>query len=332
MGSDRSPIALFQAVELTVKAFPSLSLAVFVTQAALDEIIAVYSYDYLKRHGTIEFHITPDVIEMHDDPLLAIRHKKHSSIVLGIKLLKRRYLDALVTCGNTGAFIAASTLSLPLLPGVKRPALLATLPTAKGSVAIIDVGGSVSCKAHHLIQFAILGASYQCASKGIEKPRVGLLNIGAESGKGTAELRKAYQLLREMNENGEIVFAGNIEGREVFQGAVDVLVTDGFTGNVLLKSSEGVSLFLLQKLEKTLRQLLPEQHPSLMPILKQQFDYEEYSGAIVCGVDGVAIKSHGQSSPKTLFRSIEEAIRLLENNLIPQMKLQLGGSAPMSSN
>lgn len=323
MGSDCSPAVLFKAIELAVEKFPQVNLTVFVTQAALDDILLHSFAHFPVGQAHVEFQIVSDVITMQDEPLTAIRQKKNSSLALGLKFLKKRYLDGFVSAGNTGALIAGATLSLPLLPGIKRPALLATLPTEKGSVAIIDVGGNVSRKAYHLAQFAQLGVTYQRCCKRIEQPRVGLLNIGVESKKGTSEVRQAYQLMQAMAERQEMLFVGNVEGREVFQGAVDVLVTDGFTGNVLLKTSEGVSSFILQQLQITLQEILPNQSTSILRHLHYQFDYEEYNGAIVCGVDRVAIKCHGQSSPKGLLRGIQEAIHLVHNNFIYQIKQQL---------
>ena len=322
MGSDRSPIDLFKAVELAAEEHPHVAFVVFLTQASLDELLLNRGGVFPPRVAHLEFQIVSDIIEMDDDPLSAIRQKKNSSLVLGLKHLRKRYLDGFVSAGNTGALIAGSTLLLPLLPGIKRPALLALLPTQKGCVAIIDVGGNVSFKSHHLAQFAQLGVAYQ-RCLGVEKPRVGLLNIGVESKKGTSEVRQAYELMQQMSARGEILFEGNIEGHELFQGVVDVLVTDGFTGNVLLKTSEGVSSFILGQMEAVLKQVVPEQRRAVMNLLLPQFDYEEYHGAIVCGVDCVAVKCHGKSSAKGLLRGIQGAIRLVHNGFIHQIKQQL---------
>lgn len=224
---------------------------------------------------------------MNDDPLTALRQKKGSSIALGIRLLKKKQIDAFVSAGNTGALIASATISLPKLPGITRPALLAVLPTKLSSVAVVDVGGSVSCKAHHLLKYAYMGAAYQKCTAGIEVPKVGLLNIGAESRKGTSLVRQAYQLLKEAcqissatNSSPYMEFHGNIEGRDVFQSNIDVLVTDGFTGNVLVKTSEGIADVIFEYLMEALHQ-----HPSpalqktLMSI-QSLFHYAEYQGAL----------------------------------------------------
>lgn len=323
MGSDRSPTLLFKAIEQAATEFHHIDFVVFVTQTALDDVLLQSPIHQFSRPDQVKFQIVSDVIDMHDEPLVAIRQKKNSSLVLGLKSLKKHHLDGFVSAGNTGALIAGAALSLPLLPGIKRPALLAVLPTEKGSVAIIDVGGNVSYKAHHLTQFAYMGVAYQRCWEGIEQPRVGLLNIGVESKKGTSEVRQAYQLMEAMSEKKDMLFVGNVEGREVFQGAVDVLVTDGFTGNVLLKTSEGVSAFILLQLQAALLEAAPEASQLIIRHLQTRFDYEEYNGAIVCGVDCVAVKCHGQSSAKGFLRGIQRAIRLVENGFTLQIKEQL---------
>lgn len=330
LGSDHAPAFLFSAILDACQQLANTTFVVFVTQAALESIWALpnISQALFKYSGSIEFHVVTDVIEMHDEPLQAIRQKKSSSLIIGIRLLKKRFLDAFVTAGNTGALITSATLSLPLLPGVKRIALMATLPTQRGYVAVIDVGGNVSCKAHHLIQFAQIGAAYQQSTQGIEFPRVGLLNIGVESKKGTSEVRQAYQILQEQMTQGilekqKIRFIGNVEGREVFQGKADVLVTDGFTGNVLLKASEGASLFILQHLKQALQDISQEHKEKIFNYLKNQFDYEEYAGAILCGVDRVVVKCHGKTSPRGLLNGIVGAADLVKHGFIQQIKQQL---------
>ena len=323
MGSDSSPLLLFEAVQEAAKQiaeraaerlrsqFSKIKFIVFLTQAVYDVILSSPLSFSSPHSSDIEFRLVSDVIEMEDEPLVAIRQKKNSSLVLGLKHLKKRELAAFVTAGNTGALIAGVTLSLRRLPGIKRPALLAVLPTKKGQVAVVDVGGNVSCKANHLVQFANLGVAYQ-HSLGVKHPRVGLLNIGIESKKGTSELRQAYQLMEAMKQRGEIDFIGNVEGGEVFQGVVDVLVTDGFTGNVFLKSSEGVSAFILHQFKEILQVVAPEHQKSILKSLQAQFDYEEYNGAIICGIDSIVVKCHGHSSFKGFLRGIQRAVQLAE--------------------
>jgi len=320
MGGDNPPTVLFEAVKQAVAFSSQTDFTLFATQQAIDDISAQWS-DWIQTLGPrLDFIVATDVIEMHEEPLLAIRKKKHSSLSLGIKLLKKRFLNGFISLGNTGALIAGATLSLPLLPGIKRPALLAILPTEKGSVAIIDVGGNVSCKSDHLVQFAKLGAAYQRCGLGIKRPKVGLLNIGAESKKGTSEIRQAYTLLQSISSDCGMQFVGNVEGRDIFQGSVDVLVTDGFTGNVLLKASEGISSFILQQFSQSLKQISVVDTTKVLADLNRQFDYEEYNGAILCGVDAVIVKCHGQSSAKGLLEGIRGTVKLVENKFVEQLQ------------
>jgi glycerol-3-phosphate acyltransferase PlsX len=328
MGSDSSPILLFNAVLQAAQQIEGVILIAIATQPVIDSILSIPHLQQVLSDAPsrIEFHTVADVIEMEDEPLLAIRQKKNSSLVVGMRLLKKRLLHAFLSAGNTGALIASATLHLPLLPGIRRPALLATLPTEKGYVAIIDVGGNVYCKAHQLVQFAQMGAAYQRCSQNIALPTVGLLNIGAESKKGRAEIQKAYQMLQECmahQENQKMQFIGNVEGRDVFEGKVDVLVTDGFTGNVLLKASEGASSFILNRLKYALEDISIQQKESIFKYLKYHFDYEEYAGAIIGGVDAVVIKCHGQSSQRAILNGILGAVDLVKNKFIEQIKQQL---------
>ena len=183
-------------------------------------------------------------------------------------------------------------------------------------MAVLDVGANVAIQTEHFMQFAQMGIAYQ-KSLGIIHPTVGLLNIGAEEKKGTPQLREAYQKLQELNHSSQI-FLGNVEGKDVFQGKVDVLVTDGFTGNVFLKTAEGIGAFILDLLNDSAFGL-----GGLLSKLKQRLHWSEYPGAILCGVDGIVIKCHGDGSPKAVINSIKEAVRLVEQDFIDKIKGQL---------
>lgn len=323
MGSDSSPQVLFEAVRHAAEQFDSSSTLV---------VIATHSVVAGLRHlsqkpsqgARIEFHPVSDTITMNDDPLQAIRHKRGSSIVVGIRLLKKQRIDAFISAGNTGALLASATLQLSRLPGIKRPALLVVLPTVTGSVAVLDVGGNVSCKAEHLVQFAYMGAAYQSCYEGIESPNVGLLNIGVEPKKGTSSVQMAYQILQEECQQRpskhKMKFIGNIEGRDVFRGGVDVLVTDGFTGNVLLKTSEGVSAFIFDYIKEALQSTPSEKIHQTFQELQRYFSYSEYPGAIICGVEGVVIKCHGNSCSQAILNGIKGAANLVEKQFITKIK------------
>jgi phosphate acyltransferase len=336
MGGDSPPDMLFPAVlQAAERLGVSHSLLVIATKAVVDHLanlINVSKYSPANQ-ASINFHIVADSIAMADEPLGAVRRKKEASLVVGMRLLKKRQLDAFVSCGNTGALIASAALSLPMMSGMKRPALLALLPTERKSVAVLDIGGNISCKARHLVQFAYLGAAYQRALNGIEIPSIGLLNVGVESTKGTTEVRQAYEALKTQCENfasqekgPRMTFVGNIEGRDVFKGIVDVLVTDGFTGNVLLKTAEGVASFIFGALNQIIKESDFPFAASLEDFQKQ-FNYAEYPGAIVCGVDGVVVKVHGSASAKALLSSILGAARCVQKQAVALIKEQIAQQA-----
>lgn len=323
MGSDCSPSILFKAVQEAAREFDEVKFVVFLTQSALDAILLDPQFSELSLRTRVEFHIVSEVIEMDEEPVSALRKKKSSSMVIGLKCLKKNYLNAFISTGNTGSLIAGAALMLPLIEGIKRPALIALLPTQKGNVAVIDVGGTVSCKFFHLAQFAYMGAAYQTSYSRLTIPKVGLLNIGVESKKGTSEIRKAYQFLEATDHQKRFEFIGNIEAREVFEGNVDVLITDGFTGNVLLKAAEGMSYFVVQKLFKLLAFLSDSQKNEIISSLKREFDYENYLGAVICGIERLLIKCHGESTNKGLLNSIRGAIHLVRNQFIEKMRSEM---------
>ncbi|NGX53287.1 MAG: Phosphate acyltransferase [Candidatus Anoxychlamydiales bacterium] len=258
-------------------------------------------------------------IAMDEDPLLAIRRRKDSTIFKGLKYSKEDKIDAFISCGNTGALAAGATHLIKTFKNISRPALLALLPTKKNLLAILDVGASIAMSSDNLVQFALLGAAFQKA-KGIEKPNVGLLNIGEEKQKGTFHHQKAYLELKKIENNFE--FVGNIEGKEVFEGKIDVLVTDGFTGNVFLKTSEGLASFVLDKVEKNIIDKKAEILKVLRD-LKKRLSHGEYPGAVLMGIKKLVIKCHGYSSIKGIISAIIGAIELVENNLIGSIKSYL---------
>lgn len=285
--------------------------------------IAVYIEAFKKANNLkekdLEIFQTEEIIHMDDDPLYAIRKKKHSSMCLGMKLLRDRHIDALVSTGNTGALIASAKLFLPMLQGISRTALITLLPTKKEPIAVIDVGANIQCTPEHLVHFAQMGIAYQKARE-IKKPTVGLLNIGVEEKKGRAELRETYKLLQTFN-GEETIFAGNVEGKKVFSGDIHVLVTDGFTGNIFLKTAEGLSSFILDTMKKN-QNLIPFSKP-LLQHLEAELYSAEYPGAILCGIDGVIIKCHGDAGPEALKCGVQGAINLLQGKFLDKIKLEL---------
>lgn len=323
MGGESSPQELLSAVFEVVNLLgPSDSLIIYGTKDILET--GFFPPTEGENKGSkIDLRLVPEYITMEDDPLTAIRLKKSSSLVVGVSQLKEKKIDALVTAGNTGALIACATIFLPLLKGIERPALLASLPTLKSPIALIDVGGLVSHKPQHLVQNAHFGAAFQRCCLGIDVAKVGLLNIGVESKKGTPETREAHRLLTEVSKypNSKIHFVGNIEGRDVFQGNADVLVTDGFTGNVLLKTSEGISTFIFDYLLQELKEVSTVTEG--LKLIQSRFSYDEYPGALVCGVEGILVKCHGAATKKGMKQSIKGAMQLVRNHLLSQILEEL---------
>jgi len=307
LGSEVPPQELLKAI---IAFRPALKASILLTVLGTDDL---YQKLGMLPDGIV-FHAVSEMITMEDDPLYAIRHKKRSSLYQGLQMLKERHLDAFISTGNTGALMAGSKLLLSTLPGVERPALLTLLPTRTCDLAVLDVGANTSYKAKHLVQFAFMGIAFQ-RSRGITVPKVGLLNIGSEARKGTPELRTAYEALKEKSDSSSFTFVGNIEAREVFQGGVDVLVTDGFTGNIFLKTAEGIGMVILEELEI----FAHEKDPSLkaaMTNLRQHLHYAEYPGALLCGVKGIVIKCHGDATTQSVLSSIHSAARLVGHRFL----------------
>ncbi|MDN3505850.1 MAG: hypothetical protein P0S96_01305 [Simkaniaceae bacterium] len=270
-------------------------------------------------------HVVTEEVTMEDDPLMAVRRKKDSSIAAGIRALKAYDIDAFISGGNSGALLAQTKITLKMLPGIDRPAFLTLIPSKLEPIAVLDVGANLDVKAENFLQFAKMGIAYQKA-RGLPHPVVGLLNIGAEKKKGTPEHQKAYSILQSLNDEEPLdtpSFIGNIEGRDVFLGNIDVLITDGFTGNVFLKTAEGIAGFVLEQMQN----LGPiEVIPGLRSIigtLKHRLSYAEYPGAILCGADGIVIKCHGSSPPETFIGSIISTSRLVKNGFVEKIKAEL---------
>lgn len=307
MGSDELPLNILKALET----FSSQNV----------EIYPIGDSSLKKSSSFPHFVEAKDVIQMDENPLTALRKKKDSSISVGLRLLKEKKIDAFVSAGNTGALISSAKLIVGMCPKISRPALLALIPTKKKPIAILDLGANIQAKAENLVQFAYLGAAYQIAN-GVKTPNVGILNIGSEAVKGTAEQRAAYLLL-EKKKKAPFHFKGNIEGKTVFDGDVDVLVTDGFTGNIFLKTAEGIASLVLDKLyDQIPKEFLEKIQPELND-LKKHLHHTEYPGAILAGVKGIVVKCHGYSTAQGFINAIYGAINLVLNNFEQTFQNQL---------
>lgn len=265
-------------------------------------------------------------IEMHEEPLGALKRKPEASINVAMKLVKQKKADAVVSAGHSGAAMAAALLRIGRLPGIDRPAIGAVLPTLDPSspVLMLDVGANVDCRPKYLDQFAVMGTIYSKYVLGIPEPRVGLLNIGEEDCKGNDLAVKTYQLLQD---NTQIRFAGNAEGRDVLSGEFDVIVCDGFVGNIVLKFAEGIGEVLLQLLKEELSAGVRSKVATalLKPSLKrfkQRVDHVEHGGALLLGVAGVCIISHGSSKAVTISNAVRLAKDAIENNVLDRIQSQ----------
>lgn len=254
-----------------------------------------------------------EVIENTDDPAKSIRRKKDSSIVKGLNLLKENKYDAFISCGSTGALLAGGIFIVGRIENVKRAVLPTFLPAKNGKVLLIDSGANMDCDEELLLQFAKLGSSY-LESLGNENPRVGLLNVGIEEGKGNAVTKKAYQLIKESDLN----FVGNIEARDITSGNCDLVVCDGFDGNVILKNTEGIAMFLLKTIQKTGLEIGIDQIQlkQLLGNTMKNLDYKEVGGVSLLGLKNIIIKAHGSSDAKAIKNAVKSAIFTKEHETI----------------
>jgi glycerol-3-phosphate acyltransferase PlsX len=266
----------------------------------------------------------PEVLEMTDKPARAARGKALNSMAVGMDLLKEGKAEAFVTAGNTGGAMANGLFRLGRIRGVKRPSLAATFPVLNGKAIGLDVGANADCKPEYLVQFAIMGSVYCKGVYGIDRPRIGLLSNGEEAGKGNQLVKDTYPMLAESNLN----FVGNVEAKEVFAGEVDVVVTDGFSGNVFLKTSEAVAKFLIDIIRAEIKSSPVTTVGGLLakPAFRQVgqlLDPAEYGAAPLLGIDGLVFVGHGRSDAKALFNAVKIARQAVENNVLDAIRNSL---------
>ncbi|MFC4557080.1 phosphate acyltransferase PlsX [Virgibacillus kekensis] len=273
---------------------------------------------YLTESANIDIIHTEEVITSEDEPVRAVRRKKNSSLVLMAKEVKENRADACISAGNTGALMSAGLFVVGRTPGIDRPALSPTLPTVDGKgFLLLDVGANVDAKAHHLVQYAIMGSIYTEKVRSINNPTVGLLNVGTEDGKGNDLAKKAFTQLKEAPVN----FIGNVEARDILSGAADVVVTDGFSGNIALKTIEGTAMTMFSMLKETFMSSLKTKVAAGMVKsdlkgLKSKLDYSEYGGAGLFGLAAPVIKAHGSSNRRAVYNAIRQASHMVEHNVI----------------
>ena len=312
MGGDHAPEA---AVEGAVMAAREYDTEIILTGLS-DQIHSILNRLDPDHHLSIQVVHADEVVEMHDSPSKALRSKRKSSMKIGLDLVKEGTASAFLSAGNTGAVLAYSTIILRPLKGVDRPAIAIQLPTLKGEAILLDAGANVDCKTNQLFQFGIMGHVFAEYILGKKNPLVGLLSIGEEDGKGNEIVKEAFQMLKASHIN----FIGNVEGKEVYRGNADVIVCDGFTGNVALKISESLAEMIGSNLKRLFKSnwLSKLGYLLLKPRLdefKKKVDYSETGGAPLLGVNGVVIIAHGSSSPKAIKNAINRARELSEKNI-----------------
>src|SRR5687767_8804163 len=328
MGGDHAPSAV---VEGAVAAARHLDVRVaLVGRAAVVEGALSAHGDWTGLH--IDVVDAPDVIDMADAPGATLRRKPRASIRVAAELVARREAQALLSAGNTGATVMAAHAAFGMIPGVDRPALATTIPSRGRPAVLLDAGANVECRPQHLLQFAVMGSAYARVALGADRPRVGLLSIGEEETKGNELTREAHRLLK----TSPVNFIGNVEAREIYTGKADVIVCDGFTGNVVLKTSEG----LVDTVEALLGEELQGTFSSQVGYLlsrrafrrfRRRVDYSEYGGAPLLGVAGLAIVCHGRSSPKAIRNAIAMAYRFAASDFLHRVEQEINGAGRLTN-
>ncbi len=318
MGGDNAPKEIVKGVVDAVKSNKSIEIYLIGDAEVISKELKSFVSERLILVNATE------VIENEDSPAKAIKNKSDSSMVVGLKLLKEKKIDAFISAGNTGALLTGATIIVGRIKGVKRPALSNFLPNKNGATCLVDCGANMDSKPEYLLQYGIMGSVYVETMLGIEEPKVSLVNVGTEETKGNEVTKEAYKLLKNSNLN----FIGNIEAREIPKGTTDVLVCDAFVGNVILKLSEGYfkafasavqSQFkkpkkAVKKLVKT--KLKPEE-------TKETYDYSEISGTLFLGLDGVVVKAHGNANAKDIKIAIKQTLFFVKSDIVNKTKIAI---------
>jgi glycerol-3-phosphate acyltransferase PlsX len=312
MGGDNAPGAIIDGAVLALKEYGAELYFV----GLKDEILKYLGEEY-RDHPKVNIVEASEIINVNEAPVNAIKQKKDSSMVVGLKLVKEGQCDAFVSAGSTGAFLAGSLLKVGRIKGIDRPALSPLIPTLNGNCMIIDAGANADSKPKNLQQYAVMGSVYMEKVMGIQKPRVGLLNLGAEESKGNELTKQSFALIKALDVN----FVGNVEARDIISGVCDVCVCDGFAGNVLLKTTEGVAMTLFKLLKNEFTKSLKTKLGAVLLMdslknIKKSFDYTEVGGAPFLGINGIMIKAHGSSDAKAVKNAIRQAKILYDNRCL----------------
>lgn len=328
MGGDHGPAVTVPAALAFLNANPDAKVMLVGDQAALQAQLA-----RVGRGGgpRVSVRHTSEVVAMDEQPALALRGKRDSSMRVAIDLVKAGDANAAVSAGNTGALMAMSRFVLKMLPGIDRPAIVSVLPAMSGSTYMLDLGANVDCEPEHLLQFGMMGASLVSAVEHKDRPTVGLLNIGEEAIKGNEVVKRAGDLLRASGLN----FIGNVEGDDIYKGTANVVVCDGFVGNVALKTSEGLAQMLRQMLREEftrnpLRLLALALAWPVIRSFRARVDHRRYNGATLLGLRGIVVKSHGSADQLSFVHALERAAEEVRNQVLERISERLAAASPES--
>ena len=332
MGGDNAPGEIVKGALAAAASRPELEIALVGREA---EVRAAMGGQAPTNVSVVN---ATEVIEICDDPAMAFKHKKDSSITVGLNLLKAGEGDAFVSAGSTGALLSAATLLVKRVKGIRRAAMCPVIPTAGGQAVLIDCGANAECTVEYLVQFAYLGSFYASHVLGIRNPRVGLLNIGAEPSKGDTLRLETWPVLQAAGERGEINFIGNIEAKEAIKGGCDVIVADGYSGNIMLKTIEGVASYLGGEVKKLFLQSARTKLAGLLvkpglKAFKTSMDPDRVGGTAFLGISKPVIKAHGASGTRAIENAVYQAVHVAESGIIAEieanvdkMKVQKGES------
>jgi phosphate acyltransferase len=316
MGGDRGPEVIFNACRIFLSQHPTASLLLLGQEVALAKF----------HHDRVQKIVATEVVTMDDTIEVALRKKKNSSMRLAIEQVKNGRAQVAVSCGNTGALMAISRYLLKTIDGVDRPAIASQIPNIKsGSTTVLDLGANVDCEADHLLQFAVMGSALVSVLQDKREPKVGLLNIGGEVIKGNEIIKKTNKILCQAANTGAINFYGNVEGNDIFTGIVDIVVCDGFVGNVALKSSEGLVRMMGGIIKEEFSRSLVTKIAALfssrvLSNIKKRVDHRHYNGAALLGLRGLVFKSHGSADEVGFTAALEKAHDAVQNNLLSRLQ------------
>lgn len=314
MGGDHAPHSVLDGAAIALKENSRLRFRIYGDEAEVLPLLEANP----KLAAASDFIHTPDKIASEEKPSVALRKGKNSSMQRAINAVKDGDADCVISSGNTGALMAMSKLSLRMLPGIQRPAIANLFPTRRGHCVLLDMGANIECNATHLFQFAVMGEAFARAVLGIDRPSVGLLNVGSEDMKGHEHVRAAAQMIKEAPI--DINFYGFVEGDDICGGTVDVVVTDGFTGNITIKTAEGMARMLAHDLRKAFKGSFLAQlgyllmMPAIRP-LKNKLNPQRYNGAMFLGLNGIAVKSHGSAEAESFANAIRVGVNIVQHGL-----------------